>query len=343
MLKHLILLKKKLLNYDEINRLDFENINKRIISKTYIIEVNNYLNNLFKTMQSSYRFNNKTTKIFLLSYIILFHKESVNNRKDNYAEKMSIESKKMIYSFEDLYKYDFQLKYFKKFNENLLQYFDFFQKWKKRDGLILIRPMLKACYNIEEYIKIDTLSSEKLKECNRELKRIKSNIFIIAKDEGMKYYEKRQLPIFTDEKIYKDTQDVVHKAFWDIFEENLDKNNNEQILLLLNYIISIIKELVLSEKYINDFEKNINIGEIKKIINEIKIEDIQIYIHYLINKIRELQSPSEDNNTDIFLKNITDMIDINEKKSTILRYFFEKFFQKLEKIKFQILYLKKKI
>jgi hypothetical protein len=66
-------------------------------------------------------------------------------------------------------------------------------------------------------------------------------------------------------------------------------------------------------------------------------------MYYLITKLEKIQQPSEDKNTTMFLENINKMIENEEKMEKILRYFFENYFQKLEKIKYITLYIKKNI
>ena len=145
--------KLKLLNYNELARLSFEDLNKRISNKNYIDEVNTFLNDVMKNVNTLYRFDKKTTKVFLISFIILFHSETINNRKDDFAEKIKLYSSDLVFSFENMFKYKLSMKTYETFNQNLQKYFVFFEKWKQRDALILIRPMLQTCYTIEGLIK----------------------------------------------------------------------------------------------------------------------------------------------------------------------------------------------
>ena len=152
--------KQDLLNYNELTRLSFDVLNKRIANKNYISEVNTFLNDVMKKVNTLYRFDKKTTKVFLLSFVILFHTEIINNRKDDFAEKMKLYSSDLVFSFEDMFKYKLSMKAYETFNQNLQKFFIFFEKWKQRDALILIIPMLQTCYTIEGLIEQLKLKDE---------------------------------------------------------------------------------------------------------------------------------------------------------------------------------------
>jgi hypothetical protein len=341
--------KMKLLNYNELLRLTFEDLNKRIANKNYVIEVTDFLNDTMKNINSLYRFNIKTTKIFLLSFVILFHTDIINDRKDDFAKKMSLYSSNLVYSFEEIYKKKLSIKTYKTFKENLDKYFIFFEKWKERDALILIRPMLQTCFTIDTYIEqLEKKEENKEKEIlslKNNLSKIIKNIKVIGGEKALEFYKSKKLPVFIDEKIFTDTEKVVRRAFWDVFEENIKEKNHKQVPELLKDIKKIIKDIVKDKTFINDLDININIEYISSIIStdQFIIDNIKKYMYYLISKLEKIQQPSEDKNTKIFLENINNMIEKEEKMGNILRYFFENYFQKLEKIKYITLYIKKKI
>jgi len=339
--------KSKLLNYNELLSLSFDDFNKRIIDKSYIHNVTLFLNEVMKKVNTLYRFDNKTTKVFLMSYIILFHSEIINNRKDDFSQKLTLYTQKLASSFEDLFKKNLSMKSYEIFHKNLREYYLFFEEWKQRDALILIRPMLETCFNIDLYIeqlKKTENKEQDILDLERQKKRILTNIRILSGKSGLQFYKIKQLPIFLDEKIFSDTEKVVRKAFWDIFEENLNEKKYKQVPDLLNDIKELIKQIVNNEKFVVDFNNNIDIELVSSTIdnNQFVVDNIKVYIYYLINKLTELQQPSEDKNTKTFLDNINQMIDNNQDLGKILRYFFENFFEKLEKIKYVMSYINKK-
>lgn len=345
----LSLMKMKLLNYNELLRLTFEDLNKRISNKHYVIEVTNFLNDTMKNVNSLYRFNNKTTKVFLLSFVILFHTNIINNRKDDFAKKMSLYSSDLVYSFEEMYEKKLSIKTYEVFKGNLDKYFIFFEKWKARDALILIRPMLQTCFTIDTYIeqleKKEEDTEIEILSLKKNLSKLLHNIKLIGGKKALEFYKSKKLPIFIDEKIFTDTEKIVRRAFWDIFEENIKEKNHKQVPELLKDIKILIKNIVKNKTFIDDLDNNINTNYIESIIDteHFNMNNIKKYFYYLISKLERIQQPSEDKVTKMFLNNINIMIDKKEKNEKILRYFFENFFQKLEKIKYLTLYIKKKI
>jgi hypothetical protein len=340
--------KLELLNYNELVRLSFDDINKRIVCKSYINNVKILLNEIMKKVNTLYRFSDKTTKVFLISYLILFHSEIINDRKDDFSKKISLLTLTLISSFEDLFKDNLSMKSYEVFHKNLLVFFNFFEEWKKRDALILVRPMLETCLTIDLYVKqLKKLENKEqdILDLERQKKRILTNIKIMSGEDGLKFYKKGEVPYFVDEKIFTDTEKVVRRAFWDVFEENLDENKYTQVPELLKDIKNLINNIVKNEKFLDDFNNNIDIDVVSLSIdnNFFVIDNVKLYMYYLIRKLTELQQPSEDKNTKMFLENINEMINKNTDLSKILRYFFENYFQKLEKIKYVMSYINKNI
>lgn len=331
-----------LLDYNELLQLSFDAINNRFVKKSYVQEVTLFLNTVMKTVNTLYRFNDKTTKVFLISYTILFHSEVINDRNDDYSKKISLLTQTLVSSFEDLFEQKLSMKSYEVFHKNLINYYNFFEEWKKRDALILIRPLLETCFTIDLYIEQLKKSDDKpnkeqnILDLERQKKRVLTNIKIMSGEDGINFYKIKELPYFLDEKIFTDTEKVVRKAFWDVFEENMDEKKYVQVPELLNDIKDFIKSLVRNEKFIEDFNSHIDIDIVSLSIknNNFIIDNVKLYIYYLIKKLTELQQPSEDKNTELFLDNINKMIDNNDNLSKILRYFFENYFKKLENIKY---------
>ena len=99
---------------------------------------------------------------------------------------------------------------------------------------------------------------------------------------------------------------------------------------LLNEIVAtsdMEKELneYLDIEYLNSIVKNDNID-----MNNIKT--YESHITYIINKIKSIQAPADDDDTNLFEQNIKNKIINNEQLDTILVYFFKTTFDKLEKI-----------
>ena len=332
----------KILNYNNLVKLNYNDFIKFIKNKKNIQDVKNFLNLLMTTLNLNLRLNYETTKIFLTSYLFNIHSDKVIQTKDDVNKKIILLANDIVFNLETLFD-DYSIKNTLKYEETLKNYFIFFQEWKKRDSLIIIRPILKSYFELESLMNIYKKNNNKnYIIIENKLKNIKNKIKLIAGEEGLFYLEKRQVPVFTTEKLYTDVQKTIHKAFWDVFEENINNNKLEQIPKLLLDIKNMVHEMVLNKDFLKSFDENIDLELITNIIktNNDKTDFMYKFISYLINLLFKIQSPSEDKNTKLFQENIQKMFENREQTSKILRYFFENYFNKLETIKKITLYIK---
>lgn len=327
--------KNILLNNKNLSNFTFDELTNYIKKKKNIEEIQKFLNLLMNKLNLKIRFSLENTRIFLSSYLFMYHNEIILNTKDDVNEKMKSISLDLNLCFESLFT-DYSLKNCLKFETIFINYIKFFNDWKKRDALIIIRPILKSYFELELLRdKFKKENNEDYLHINRKLKSLETNIKMIGGEEGLMYLKKKQIPVFKSEKMYTDVEKTVKKAFWDILEENIENNKLEQIPLLLIDVKNMIKSMVKNKKYIEKLENEIDTDMVSNIIKSSNpdFNFIYGYITYLINKLFELQPPVEDKNTKLFKENINNMFQKQEKISKILRYFFENYFIKLERIK----------
>lgn len=347
---NLQIIKDNLLNLNTLSSLDFDNLQKKIKNKDYITSINAFLSNLFKVYYNDKGINISTTRIFLSSYMMMNHIKEVSSN-DTYAIKLSNNAIDMIMNLETLFNVDkkITLKDYNNFMNSFNRYIEFFQVWKERDSLLIVRPSINSYLNIEMTIKHlensdeEKETEEKIKDLKRILKKLRTNIKIIAGEKGLSFLEKKQMPYFKDEEIFKDVEKVVRKAFWDVVKENFNEGKYDQMIILLNDIKTIILELVPSKK--QELDEVIDTELLTQMINTGLLNDqaINTYINYIIGHIESMQQPSEDTNTRIWKENIATMIQKEEKRSLVLCYFFENAFNKLEKIKFFTLKIREQL
>lgn len=340
----LLVTKNKLLNTEELSILNFDDLSKYIRNKQNIENIKIFLNELMIKLNLKLRFDTQNTKLFLSSLLFVYHTDIVLQMNDDVNQKMNSISIDLILLFNKLFT-NLSIDTFLNFENTFYKYKNFFNKWKVRDSLIMIRPILKSYFELEllrdqyknnnndDYLHID-----------RKLKSIKNNINIIAGDEGLKYLKNRQIPLFKNEKMYTDVEKTVKKAFWDVFEENIENNKLEQISLLLEDIKNMINNMVNNKSFLNNLNENINTDILKNIIsNNTDFIFIYQFMNYLIDLLYKLQPPSEDSNTKLFKENIDNFVQKQVKISKLLRYFFENYFLKLENINKTTQYIKKNI
>lgn len=341
--------KNKLLNYDEIKKLSLDDLQKKIINKQFIINVNNLLNDVSKIFNNHNKINNYNTKIFLSSYSIIFHKNIILHTEDIYSDKLSNCALDMILFFEKLFDNSkINLKDYYNFFNSFNKYIEFFKVWKERDSLILIRPYIKSYWTHDTYknINLDKLKNNKykdneekkiLEENVRDLEKVKNklkqNIKLIAGNKGINFLEKNEIPYFKDEKIFTDIDKTVRKAFWDVVKENLKNKKYDQVILLLGDIKTLFIEITQTKK--STMDEFLDLDLLSKIINKdsLTYDIIDTYINFIIKHIETLQPPVDDEHTNIWKENIKKMFQNKDTIEDILVYFFKIAFEKLEKIK----------
>lgn len=336
--------KEELLSNDKLSKYTFEELTNYIKNKKNIEEIRDFLNLLMAAINLKNRFNIILTKVFLSSYLFMYHNDVILKTSDDVNEKMKSSSFDLNICFESLFN-DYSIKNTLKFEEVFKEYNNFFNQWKKRDSLIIIRPILKSYFELElvrdELKKVD---NKDYLHVERRLKRLTYNIKMIAGDDGLNYLKERKVPVFKNEKKYNDVEKTVKKAFWDLFEENIENKKLDQIPLLIKDIKDLIKSMIKNQKYIENLDNQIDIKMLEQVLQtNPDFQFIYKYINFLINKLFELQPPNEDNNTKLFKENIDNMFKKEEKTSKVLRYFFENYFIKLEKIKQVTTYITKNI
>ena len=340
------ILKNGLLNIDALSALEFSALQKKIQNKEYISSVRTFISRLFKLYNGG-SVSEATTKIFLSAYVMMNHMEVVTS-KDTYAIKLQDNATDMIMSLESLFtKQKVTLKDYNNFMNAYNRYIKFFQVWRERDSLLMARPAINSYFNTEmavEHLKERLnnkeltdeqrkLTTDRIKDLQRVLLKLKQNIRLIAGKKGLSFLETREMPYFKDEEIFKSVEKTVRKAFWDVVTENFENEKYDQMIILLEDIKKIILEL--NPRVKQEIDGVIDIELLTQMINKGLLNDqaINIYINYIIGHIEKTQQPSEDTNTRLWKENIASMIQKGEKRSKVLAYFFENAFNKLEKIK----------
>lgn len=337
--------KENLLSNEKLCSYNFDELTKYIQNKENVENIKNFLNLLMSALNLKLRLNTMNTRTFLTQYLFMYHSDIVLKSNDEVNEKMKSISYELSLCFDSLFN-DYSLKNTLKFEELFNKYRQYFNDWKKRDSLIMIRPILKSYYELElirdEFKKVN---NKDFLHINRKLKSLEHNIKIIAGEEGLMYLKQKKIPVFKSEKMYGDVEKTVKKAFWDSIEENIENNKLEQIPLLLDDIKEMIKSMIKNKKYIENLDNQIDIEMVSNVLKSTNpdFKFIYNYISFLISKLFELQPPAEDQNTKLFKETIDNMFQKQEKVSKILRYFFENYFIKLEKIKQITTYINKNI
>ncbi len=338
-------LKRGLLHLDTLSAYEFTALQKKITNKEYIKSVNVFFTRLFKLYDNQYGVNLKTTRIYLSAYVIMNYLEEVT-KKDTYSIKLQNHAVETIMSLENLFtKEKITLKDYNNFMNSFNRYVEFFQVWRERDSLIMVRPIINSYFDLEkqkQYFE-EQKQDEKANDIGRVMTKLKHNIRLIGGKKGLEFLEKREVPIYKDEEIFKNVEKTVRKAFWDVVKQNMDENKYDQVVLLLDDVKTLLLEI--NPKLSNEMNDTINKELLTQIMenNGLTYDSILLYTTYIIEHIEKMQAVAEDENTKMWKENITTMINKKEKHSDILVYFFENAFGKLEKIKYLTLHYRELI
>jgi hypothetical protein len=327
--------KKSLLKYSHITSLTYDDLYKKITSKKYIEDVRLFLNELLNLYNNKINISSNSARTFLSAYMCNSHIEVVSNN-DTHAKNLQLIARNMINLLEDTTQNEYDLHSYNKFIVSYHKYLKCFHIWKEREGLIMARPVIKSYIDIDLVIENTTLTEENIRDLRQVQKKLKENVKMLGGEEAMTYLNENKLPYFKDESMFVGVEKTIRKAFWDVFEENIDGQKFEQLTIFLDEIKTIIIEcLPPNNNIINMLNEVIDIKLINQMIEnkQLDINNIHCYIKFLIDILKQMQSFAEDKNTLLFEENIKIMIENNEKLSSLLKYFFEFYFEKIEKIK----------
>ena len=245
---------------------------------------------------------------------------------------------------EDKYIFDF----FKIYNDFLKA----FKEWKEYDQKQLLDKTCTQQYKqikvMEKTFKGDTPDEKQLSSSSRKLRqKIEKRIKQIGGDNALQYVNTSpQLKPL--DALSLDMEEHMKKAYWDMFEDEVSKNNFEPICENLDefrkYLFSLLGKTVRANTIREEFDNNVDLKIIKQMIRNGNITSPEIYniVKLLTKYVQQyIQSISEDKDTQMILDNVYKKI--NEKKDSlaiILRYYFQSIFEKLDKTKVQIALLK---
>lgn len=329
-------------------KLSLDNFMIKIKDKKYIKDVENFMNKFHtKYQKNTSLYNDKIIRKILSAYLIYYHKTSVLFVNDQYAEKIFTLSANFILTFDKFFG-EGNIGLFKQYFIDLKSFLEFFDIWKKRDAMIMSRPMFNTYFEIDAILCSVPEDFPKRKEYEHMKTSIRQKIRLMCGEEGLRCLETRQLPIFLDEKIFTDIDKTVRKAFWDVFEANMKEKKYNGLVSIMIELRDIIFKLIPNRPDLHkSFNDNLDMTLIKQMLDILGEQDINK--HFLtniakqyINFIKMLQAPEDDEDTKLFEENLNSKLDIhNNKQEEILRFFFETSFKKIEKIKRSLEIIKK--
>lgn len=310
-------------------RREYEDFINFINEKIVINVINKYLEYIFKKNNINVNFDSKD----YTSLYLFIHYPNIMGAND----KLEQLSKNILNIFCDLennneitINFGELLKMYKKIFMDLVE--------KNKQGLIETYA--------EMYVNMEEIENNIMRECEKtEILETKNEYYrllreIVMNDNKVDDIIKiKKQELSSKDSIYS----VIKKEYWIKVKEDIKDENYNIILDMLNEILLIFKSFIgNNEEVSNEIEEQLNIKYITYIITEqiISKKDIHNIFHNLVEILKKLQSPSDDENLELYIKNVeSDMNDYNIPIYEIVGDFFEEFYSRLIKLKNKILEL----
>jgi hypothetical protein len=289
---------------------------------------------LSQTLQSSKTINTFGSRALMVSFMVIHYPDVVlgNGLFDyylqDYANTLFNSYKKMCETGK--------LMYYVHYQHNVSQFIDYFNKWKKQDVYRIILPMLQEHYQIGQMIEKYHDDTEALTELHRLKGNMYNNMTQIYRcniDTLIEEYHTN--PNSMEEIVFKE----FHDKFWRDFHKSITEGDYSQIPMLLTDIQTMIKNLIPNRTDIHEeYRDTIDITLITQMIENhaLSSEDISKHIMYIFTIIKQLESASEDADTNRAVSVIIDMFDKKFTNNNILTFSFGTMFRKLETIAKQL-------
>lgn len=311
------------------SRREYEDFINFINEKIVINVIDKYLKYIFKKNNININFDSKD----YTSLYLFIHYPNIMGANETLEQL----SKNILNIFNDL---ENNNKIKINFGELLKMYKKIFMDLVEKNKQVLIENYAEIYVNMEE------IESNIMRECE------KKEILETKKQ----YYRLLQEIVLNDNKVNdiiknkkqelngKDSiYSVIKKEYWVKVKEDIKDENYNIILDMLNEILLIFKSFISNnEEVSNEIEEQLNIKYITYIITEQTISktDIHNIFHSLVGILKKLQSPADDANLELWVKNIeSNMNDYNIPTYEIIGDFFEEFYNRLINLKNKILEL----
>jgi hypothetical protein len=328
-------IKKNLKNLDEIGlRLDkikgksYDDIQKILINQKLYNHVNVFINSIQECKADS--------RMLLTAFAMKFHMGCMVN-------DVNLKENQEIYQlitltldeYESLFKGELTKEIVNKFCKRLNLFNEEFIKWKKQDLFKVIEEYAKMFWTLEMQKRNKEITDEQKKIIIENQQKIKKLVEQIGGKEGIEQFEKYSPVMFDESDIKDQVKSTFKKAYWDKLVEDLDNKKYDSILLILKEIRARIALLVPNRIDIHQkLGEYIDIEFIKQMLNHNVIDSKFIYnlVHYIIDKIKEMESPIYNKDTEKWREEINQLFENKMKHNDIFPIFFQKVFDKIEQI-----------
>jgi hypothetical protein len=280
----------------------------------------------------------KYSKIFNTLFTIVFFSKIVCENNVKYKDQIIKKSTDIVDTFIHIIDSNFSLSpkltpYI--LAKNINQYNILFEKWQECDKEYMVLTMAKQYLlneikmskplsNIEEHQQIYYQSFK------REQLSIKQDIKYVANNDWIIKFN----DLISDKSNY---DNIVKNIYWLDIDYNLYKtpHNKDTILNLFKETKRLMKNLIPNRNdLLEEIDNVIDEDIIKVVLNEDEVDEQFYYkkCYYILEKLKELQSPSMDNPLEKFKKEFVNKLSQQEYFRDLIPFFFRYVLDSLEKI-----------
>jgi len=266
-----------------------------------------------------------STKKFLSFFMIYFHHKEILDNNEEICQEFLKQIKRCIRVYDSLvsnYK-PFKLHIFRFTVTETEKWFDI---WKKQDKYKILLQMIHMYHYLKDQKTNDMSWND---EIDKQMNLLETKIvnFDTMGKELLNNPPRIQINTESQQNIIK----VIYKAYWDKFEKSIEKKEWNQLLGFIDEIKKMLKNLIPNRTDLHpsiDFKLDTSIIKTMLDNNMLSNEYIFELMLFIINYVREFQSPSDDQDTEEWWNHLQLQTSLN----VLLRDFFMVVFAKLEKI-----------
>ena len=341
------LLKEKKELFDNILKSDdWVKFAKTIRTNHYISRVYNFMTVLSNRTQKNIIILHQDIRKFITSYtMIKFDMFDKNSTKDVNLYYIVLDLHK---SFDLIFINKLETSFIETFLDKYINFLIAFKKWKEYDEKKLLDKTCTQQYKqiqvMEKQFTGDTPDEKQLSASSSMLKmKIEKRIKQIGGKKALDYVNNSPTlhPVDT---LSLDMEENMKKAFWDKFEEEVDKKNLDPICENLDefrkYLFELLGDSKKAKEVKEEFDSGFDLELVKQMIKNSAMDAYGILsvMKLLTGYVQKyIQSHSEDEDTKMILDNAEKMImESRQSLGKILRYYFQNMFQKFDKTKVQM-------
>ena len=295
------------------------------------------------TLSEIIEIKGKEDRFFTAGFMIYYYTDQLMKNTDSEINKeFLIHCNNLVTSFEKLSQNynDENIESFKTVFEN---YRKIFVHWKENDLFEMIQDFTKIYWELEMQIYSQKkmgkeLPSDITKIIKQKQESILQKIKKIGGGKGIEYFS-NYVPVIFNQKSIDNLQNQVKenfdKAFWDLFEQNIENKKYEQLLKTMEEVKINFKSLVPNRKDIHrQLDENMDTEFLKGMLEHDAVDSTYIYnmICYIVQQIKSLEAPIDNADTETWKQSIDQKFKDGCLHHQILGKFFKKVYHKLEKI-----------